>query len=158
MPCWIADQYRLCKNIEGYEATEECFQQHPLEFAESNQYIEYCDSKNQYPPYSAKSGPFSPCSGQGHKIPAMDISVGTVPAGSTWRRNPIPGCRAANGGAFGESCGQHNGTRPDDYQFPPAGSDLSRPGQLLGGFGAGGCCAYTDAHFSADNLFDLLLA
>merc|ERR1712167_176410 len=44
-----------------------------------------------------------------------------------------------NGGAFGESCGPHNGTHPDDYQFTPPGRDLSRPGQLLGGFGAGGC-------------------
>ena len=76
-------------------------------------------------------------------IPAVDISIGTVPAGSTWRRNPIPACRAPNGGAFGESCGQYNGTHPDDYQFPPAGSDPTRPGQLLGGFGAGGCCELT---------------
>lgn len=143
VPLSLADQYRLCKKIEGYEATEECFQQHPVEFAETSQYIEYCDSKNQYPPYSAKSGAFAPCSAQGHKIPATDISVGTVPAGSAWRRNPIPGCRSPNGGAFGESCGAHNGTHPDDYQFPPAGADLTRPGQLLGGFGAGGCCEFT---------------
>ena len=56
-----------------------------------------------------------------------------------WRRNPIPGCKAPNGGAFGESCGPNNGTHPGDYQFPPAGEDRTRPGQLLGGFGAGGC-------------------
>ena len=85
-----------------------CFQ-HPMEFAETSQYIDYCDSKNQYPPYNTKSGAFAPCSGHGHKIPAKDISVGTVPAGSTWRRNPIPGCKAPNGGAFGESCGTFSG-------------------------------------------------
>ena len=56
---------------------------HPMEFAESHQYVEYCESKNQYPPYNQKSGAFAPCSGHGHQIPAKDISVGTVPAGST---------------------------------------------------------------------------
>ena len=45
--------------------------------------VEYCESKNQYPPYNQKSGAFAPCSGHGHQIPAKDISVGTVPAGST---------------------------------------------------------------------------
>lgn len=68
-------QYRLCRKIDGYEATEECFQKHPMEFAETYQYIDYCDSNNQYPPYNSNSGAFAPCSGHGHKIPAKDISV-----------------------------------------------------------------------------------
>merc|ERR1711918_119951 len=50
--------------------------------------------------------------------PAKRISTGTFPAGSTWTRNPIPA---------------------SDFQFPPPGEDLSRPGKLLGGFGIGSC-------------------
>merc|ERR1719277_2337569 len=30
-------------------------------------------------------------------IPAKDITIGVVPAGSTWRRNPIPACNCDSG-------------------------------------------------------------
>lgn len=139
-------QYRLCRNegIVGQEVTEECFQRTPLEFVGDTQFIEYCTSTTQFPPYNpTPAKPFPKCGGPSDPpttaITALDVSEGTLPKGSTWRRNPIPGCRSANAGAFGESCGPTNGTSPDDFQFPPAGPDLSRPGQLLGGFGAGGC-------------------
>ena len=51
---------------------------------------QYCDSKNQYPPYNDQSGAFSPCSRDGHTIPAKDIDTGTAPAGSTWVRGLPP--------------------------------------------------------------------
>ena len=147
----------LCnsKNKDSTGATqdvsEECFQANPVPFAGKTQYIEYCTSTAQFPPYNSDPTEFPTCdhsnknlapgapAGGVSGIESVDVSEGTLPKGSTWRRNPIPGCRSANGGAFGELCGAGNGTSADDFQFPPAGPDYSRAPQLLGGFGAGGC-------------------
>merc|ERR1719436_1806523 len=52
--------------------------------------------------------------------------------------NPIPGCFPQMGYA-GHRCGKTDGTVPSDFQFPPVGPDLARPGWLLGGFGGGYC-------------------
>merc|ERR1712151_1365681 len=78
-------------------------------------------------------------------IPAKRISSGTFPAGSTWTRNPIPARKAPAGGAFNWGClvsaipGKYPPVPASDFQFPPPGEDLSRPGLLLGGFGIGAC-------------------
>lgn len=131
-------QYRLCK--KSGPVTEECFQGTPMEFYGDDQYIQYCINTQQLPPYNDAPEAWPPCDERTRvSIPAVRVNTGTVPKGSTWTRNPIPGCKAPNGGAYGERCGPNDGTSPDDYQFPPAAADLSRPGQLLGGFGVGGC-------------------
>lgn len=73
------------------------------------------------------------------------MSTGTVPTGSTWTRNPIPACDNPLGGAFNVGChvsktpGKYKPPQASDFQFPPIGEDLSRPGLLLGGFGVGAC-------------------
>merc|ERR1712216_977804 len=79
-------------------------------------------------------------------IPAVRVSTGTLPPGSTWTRNPIPGCNAPAGGAFNIRCGTGRGTLPSDFQFPPPGSDEKRPGYLLGGFGGGSCGGCNQPH------------
>jgi len=133
-------QYRLCKKPSNDRPSEECFQQTPIAFHGDHQYINFCANNEQIPPYNPKPSAFPKCDPNNRtKIPAVDVSTGTIPAGSTWRRNPIPPCKTPNGGAYGEQCGPKNGTDSDDYQFSPAGVDITRKGQLLGGFGAGGC-------------------
>eukprot|EP01047_Picozoa_sp_COSAG01_P048539 COSAG01_NODE_4738_length_4782_cov_14.714072_5_plen_343_part_00 len=83
-------QYRLCP--KGQPLNEECFRSHPLRFADKTTTVRYHDGSR---------GDF--------EIPAMDVSVGTVPAGSSWRRNPIPACNCdqgmddGHGGCGGES-------------------------------------------------------
>lgn len=133
-------QYRLCKSKPL--PTEECFQQMPLRFADDKIYIQWVPSTNgQYLSFdpSPTRHFVAPDPANRTAIPAVDVREGTVPAGSTWRRNPIPACKTMALGAFGFDCGSGAGTRPDDYQFPPAIPDAMRPGQWLGGFGAGGC-------------------
>jgi hypothetical protein len=55
--------------------TEDCFQRTVLEFASPLQTIIYEDESKP-----------------ALKIPAVDVSEGTTPAGSVWRRNPLPAC------------------------------------------------------------------
>lgn len=63
------------------------------------------------------------------EIPANRVSVGTVPEGSTWTKNPIPACGDFfTGGAFN---GAAYCKKP---QFPP-------PIPGLFGFGVGSCFA-----------------
>merc|ERR1712232_1305661 len=132
-------QYRLCKK-SNKAVTEECFQQTPMEFYGKDQYIQFCANVQQVPPYNPTPGAFPACDKKNRTaIPATRVSEGTMPKDSTWTRNPIPPCRSPNGGAYGEKCGPNGGSDPADYQFPPAIADPTRPGQLLGGFGAGGC-------------------
>lgn len=66
-------QYRLCPS--GSTLDEACFTKMPLAFVDKTHEIRYNDG-------SAKS----------IYINATELSTGTIPAGSTWRRNPIPGC------------------------------------------------------------------
>ena len=70
--------YRLCPKKAGVPLTEECFQANPLAFVGSTHTIRYNDG-------SAAEFP----------INATSLSSGTTPAGSTWRRNPIPACSAS---------------------------------------------------------------
>ena len=58
------------------EPTEECFQSMPLPFVGKTTTIRMDDNETQ-PDF---------------EIPAMDTTIGTSPAGSAWRRNPIRKC------------------------------------------------------------------
>lgn len=80
--------YSLCPASE--ELTEECFQANTLPFVGEHHTIRYMDTHEQL------------------IIPATDVSEGTFPAFSTWRRNPIPACNCDKG--FG--CGM-NSTKED---------------------------------------------
>jgi len=73
-------QYRLCPKSKAL--TNECFEEMVLEFATKNQTIQY----------SATVGHTSVVGKPDAVIPATEVSVGTKPQGSTWRRNPQPGC------------------------------------------------------------------
>jgi hypothetical protein len=64
-------QYRLCPKTQTL--TEECFQANPLKFASGDQFIEKAD-------------------GSRVKISVVDLSEGTSPPGSAWRRFPLPAC------------------------------------------------------------------
>jgi len=68
-------QYRLCPlpATGRQDLTEECFQQRPLAFAGDQSWVEF-DNKTRV------------------AFRAMRTNEGTSPAGSTWTRNPIPGC------------------------------------------------------------------
>ena len=69
--------YSVCPS--GTALTENCFNAHVLPFVGHNTTIRYLD-------------------GRGQKIiPAQDVSQGTFPPGSTWRRNPIPACNCDGG-------------------------------------------------------------
>ena len=70
--------YRLCKRdptkpVDGI--TEDCFQGTPLDFVGNLTTIRYPNGEK--PPFT---------------IPAVSTNVGTHPAGSMWRKNPVPMC------------------------------------------------------------------
>ena len=71
--------YSLCPLEE--ELTEACFAATPLRFASSNSTVRYVTGRLP-----------------DQQIRARDVDVGTHPAGSTWRVNPIPACNCDNGG------------------------------------------------------------
>lgn len=132
--------------------TEECFQKNPLDFVGNTHEIQYCtypEKLEQHPlpaDATAQTYPpekYFPASGCDQKnktaIPAVEVTTGTAPEGSTWRRNPIPACKASAGGAFDIRCGTGYGTLDGDFQFSPAGTDMFRAPHLLGGFGEGSC-------------------
>jgi len=103
-------QYRLCP--AGGKITEQCFQKTPLEFVGDTQWIQFGDGLDV---------------NNRTEIPAVRVSEGTVPAGSTWTRNPIPACGTpVSGGALNTPC--------IGYQFSPP-----LPG--IGGFGGGACAS-----------------
>merc|ERR1712039_220454 len=78
-------QYRLCK--KGQPITEVCFQAGALEFADNRTTIRYHDGSDTE-----------------FDIPAVDVTEGVVPKGSTWRRDPIPACACD----AGINCGSRN--------------------------------------------------
>lgn len=69
--------WRLCRDDGNLtkdtppDVGENCFRQNPLRFADERHIIRWRNGKEQ-------------------EIPAMQTDIGTVPAGSQWRRNPIP--------------------------------------------------------------------
>jgi hypothetical protein len=71
--------YRLCKKVDGQELTEECFQQTHLNFATDTTEVRRTKSNASV------------------FINATTTSVGTYPAGSQWRRNPVPMCNCDQG-------------------------------------------------------------
>lgn len=102
-------QYRLCPANE--ELTEECFQKQPLDFVRDKQVLQW---------------------NNGTRLPIKGIFVdeGTIPAGSTWARNPIPridfdstssgqpkgftGCSLDHGEPTGPACRQFDPPCPWD--------------------------------------------
>merc|ERR1712100_194895 len=79
-------QYRLCPAERYVQEGEACFQQNPLTFVGSTQWIQFghgMDVNNRT------------------EIPATDVSGDLViPVNSTWRKNPIPPCNTPiSGGA-----------------------------------------------------------
>lgn len=108
-------QYRLCKKtgtdpVAGRKTVDEdCFQKTPLKFAEPG-FAEVEDLK-----------------GVRTKIPVVDLSVGTVPAGSVWRKVPIPGCMGNND----TTGGYWNTFYGCDTWFPPPVPGLYGFGQLV---------------------------
>jgi len=100
--------------------TEECFQQTPLEFASGSQIIHYEDGSHV-----------------DVKITAIDVSEGTIPTGSTWRKNPVPACNCDSG----FTCGQDNTTQNKPYEAQsnpggqcPTGLQFDAPVEKLFGF------------------------
>merc|ERR1712107_823030 len=73
--------YRLCPRSSNL--TEECFQQHHLQFVGNKSWIQYAgkDESNRT------------------AIDAIRVSEGTNPPGSQWTRNPIPACGGYVGGS-----------------------------------------------------------
>jgi len=76
--------YRICPNGPGDKITEECFQQHPLDFAGDVQWMQHLN-------------------GSKYQIPMTKVGTGTSPAGSQWARQPVPGCKDNHG--FKDDCG-----------------------------------------------------
>jgi hypothetical protein len=96
-------QYRICPRSE--RLTEECFQRTPLPFTSIKQKLRLSNGREL-------------------EILATLVSIGALPAGSTWAMNPVPACSDWTGS---------NCTSP---QFPPpAGCDETCWGYL--GPGAG---------------------
>lgn len=84
--------YRLCKASE--KLTEECFQKTHLKFATDT--TELVDSTNTVK----------------YTIPAKTTSTGTVPAGSQWRMDPIPGGTCTPATAPDGDCSKHQPFTP----------------------------------------------
>jgi hypothetical protein len=100
--------YRLCP--KGSTLDEECFQSHPLAFVGGTHTIRYNDgSKKDF------------------EINATQITDGVTPKGSTWRRNPIPGCNCDIGnkcmmGGKGFSAAYENAPEPLSSKVCPTGT------------------------------------
>ena len=91
----------------------QCFQAHALPFEGETQWLQFGDGMD---------------SSNRKEIPAVDVSNGTLPKGSSWRRNPIPACK---GGADAISLGAFNSPCKEPQFTPPV------PGAF--GFGGGSC-------------------
>ena len=126
--------YRLCPKSEA--PTESCFEANLLEWAQNTTTV-----RSPYGDF----GDF--------EIPARDVRVGTFPAGSAWRRNPVPACNCDKGynctaedpdpvhAAYDDGEEDEGGDHPCEtgYQFTPP---------WPGGFGYWG----SGAHYSGDSL------
>jgi hypothetical protein len=88
--------YRICKKGAGKAApTEACFQQTPLDFATAETTVVYTDGSR---------APFT------IKVPTTD--KGTHPAGSQWRKNPVPMCNCDVGIGCGVKQQQQQEEKP----------------------------------------------
>jgi len=71
--------WRLCPN-DGRNLTEDCFQQHHLEYASGTSWVQHgSDATNRT------------------AFPATRVNTGTRPSASSWTRTPIPPCAQADG-------------------------------------------------------------
>jgi hypothetical protein len=95
--------YRLCKKGPNGEITESACQDGHLDFAEETTTVKYYDGSRE---------PF--------QINATTVSKGTFPAGSQWRKNPVPMCNCD----IGQGCGKSS----SDMYAPYSATHL-RPGQ-----------------------------
>ena len=89
--------YSLCPANEAL--TEACFRKTTLAFVGDSHVIRRLDNTSL--PEAA------------YTIPAMQVSEGTFPVGSMWRRNPIPACNCDSG----KACGV-NKTTPSQPAYP----------------------------------------
>jgi hypothetical protein len=103
--------YSLCP--AGEALTEQCFQMKTLPFVGSHHTIRYLDNKTEF------------------TIPAIDVSEGTWPKGSTWRLNPIPACNCDQG----DSCVARNASQDLQQAYADDG-----PPQPKGDAGQGNDC------------------
>jgi len=97
-------QYRLCKKSSW--PTEECFQATPMKFASRSTFIQYCPQEQQlaqmccdsetYKDNGKCTQAYEQC-GEAVAYSAVDVNTGTIPAGSTWRMNPILLAKAVQG-------------------------------------------------------------
>lgn len=116
--------YRLCPITAGVKSTEECFQQHHLQFVGEESWIQFGNNKANRT-----------------AIPAARVSTGTNPSGSQWTKNPIPACGGLDGG------GQHltKDKQCSNPQFDPPLANVVNPHPTyaptpgLYGWGIGGC-------------------
>lgn len=123
--------YRLCP--KSRELTEECFQNHHLQFVGNESWIQY---GNNVANRTA--------------IPALRVSQGTNPLGSQWTKNPIPACGGLAGGSAGGA--KHvpfwNDCRQAQFDPPLKGLVTPNPKWApldgLYGIGAGACTAQTN--------------
>lgn len=112
-------QYRLC--LANSPLTEECFQQNPLEFVDDQQWIQFNGG------YDVNSRTM---------IPAVRISEGTVPAGSTWTKNLVPACADSYLGGACDDRRKRDQIKCSSTQFPP-------PSTRVHGFGGATCTLET---------------
>jgi hypothetical protein len=121
--------YRLCP--KDSDLSEECFQQHHLEFTGDESWIQYKDDVSNRT-----------------KFEGYTVSKGTYPEGSQWKRNPVPACGDASGGegcaeTWGEAvpnCGPNpgdkNASRTFECTLPPM---FEPPFPHLFGYGWSAC-------------------
>jgi hypothetical protein len=105
-------QYRLCP--AGEELTEACFQKTVVPFVGTSQWLQYGDGKDPT---------------RRVEVPVVEVGGDkVVPAGSVWRRNPVPPCNAPiTGGA------QHT------FDKICTGPTFTPPAEGAWGFGPGAC-------------------
>jgi len=123
--------YRLCPRSS--ELTEECFQQHHLQFVGDKSWMQYGeDERNRT------------------AIDATRVSEGTNPPGSQWTKNPIPACGGYVGGSstpfnipFLSNCDHPQFEPPLKDHIPPHRWLKPRPGVY--GFGVGAVGPVVDA-------------
>lgn len=101
-------QYALCPLKDGEVVTEECFQRHPLHYVDDKQTLRYIYLNNSANVTEAR-------------IDAVRVSVGTVPEGSAWTRNPVPTGVLEPEWASLSTEGSRNGREPEFA--PPQGCD-----------------------------------
>lgn len=116
-------QYRLCPKSKAM--SDECFEANVLKFASDMSGIRYEDG-------SGKADV---------AVPALDVSEGTLPKGSTWRRVPIPACNCDAGFVCGTGSSQHGAFKQYESKSPggkntqcPTGVQFEPPSQGIYGY------------------------